>query len=98
MRIYEYTLAKQATPTNNTEGRFYDSFSTRLIKEVESDDNGFFQASLPAGKYTLVAIENGKLYSDTGEIISGEMGISPVTVNSAQYTISNFVIGYKAYY
>src|SRR5262245_48942879 len=65
VRIYEYTTYQQATPSNGS--RFFDSFSTNLIKEVETDDLGFFQTELPAGKYTIAIVENGKLYANGGD-------------------------------
>ncbi len=66
VRIYQYTTENQAIKSGIIS--FYDSFSTQLIKEVETDDNGFFQTELSAGEYTMVIIENGKLrtpYLDT---------------------------------
>ena len=60
VRIYEYTTIDNAIPKKAT--AFYDSFSSRLIKEIETDDNGFFQTSISPGHYTIVVVENGKLY------------------------------------
>ena len=96
VRIYEYTLESQTVKSQP--GGFYESFSTKLIKEVAADDNGFFEASLPPGKYTLVVIEDGRLYSSQGEILAGIVGISPLVITRNSVTVSNFIIGYKAYY
>jgi YD repeat-containing protein len=53
----------RAQGTQRDFGEFYDSFSTRLIKEFETDDNGFFQVDIPVGRYTITVVENGKLYT-----------------------------------
>lgn len=90
VRIYAYTTRSQATASGS--GGFYDSFSTILIKEVETDANGFFQATLPSGQYTLVAVENGKLYANSSDT---QGGINPFTVESDAKK-ADLVITYKA--
>lgn len=92
VKIYEYTTRQQATP-NNSQG-FFDSFSTKLIKEVDADNNGFFQAELPAGKYSMAVIENGKLYVNVGDV---QGGLAPFTVTDGlvNYEVN---INYRAAY
>jgi hypothetical protein len=92
VRIYQYTTENQAVKSGTIS--FYDSFSTQLVKQIETDDNGFFQTDLPAGKYTMVVIENGKLYTSSGDIYGG---INPFTYSSGIEKI-NFTITYKAYF
>lgn len=76
IRIYEPTTTAQATPTNGN--GWYDSFSTKLLKEFSSDDNGFYQVEIDPGTYTIVALDSGKLYSFGVDIQSG--GISEVRI------------------
>ncbi|MES2279139.1 MAG: hypothetical protein V4592_24115 [Bacteroidota bacterium] len=76
VRIYAYTKSTDATPAIPVTG-LYDSFSTQLIKTVTTDSQGFFEITLPDGKYTIVFVEGGKLYASIGD---GQGGISPVTV------------------
>lgn len=90
IRIYAYTTINEATPQNRN--GFYDSFSTTLIKEFRTDENGFFQTEIPAGHYTIVAIENGKLYAFGGD---GQGGIGPLTVTSGKQQV-NLTFHYKA--
>lgn len=90
VRFYEYTLRSQATPQNGPS--FFDSFTTQLVKEVTSDEQGFFQADLPAGKYTVVVVENGRLYSFGAD--SGG-GLSPVTVTGSPQNL-NLTLTYRA--
>lgn len=90
VRIYSYTMITQATPQN---GRgFYDSFSTQLIKEVETDNDGFYQIDLVPGDYTIVAIENGKLYAFG---FDGSGGLSPVHYAGGKQKL-NLTMIYKA--
>ena len=93
VQIYAYTKTSQALPNPNY-GTLFDSFTTQLIKEVEADHNGFFEASLPAGKYTIAIKENGKLYANGGD---GQGGITPVEVVDGA-TKYNVDINYKATY
>lgn len=91
VRIYAYTRLADAIVDPMQSG-FFTSFSTRLITEVESDANGFFQVNLQPGTYTMVVVENGKLYAKNGD---GSGGINPFTVDAGikQVDIS---ITYKA--
>lgn len=76
VRIYAYTKNSNASPAIPLNG-LYDSFNTQLIKTTTTDTMGFYEAALPDGTYTVVFVENGKLYADGGD---GQGGISPVTV------------------
>jgi hypothetical protein len=90
MRVYAYTNKAQASASGY--GGFYDSFSTQLIKEVETDANGFFQAALPSGQYTLVVVENGKLYANS---MDAQGGLNPFTIENSTKEL-NLVMTYKA--
>lgn len=79
LRIYEYTTRQQAT--QQTPGAYFDSFSTRLLKEFSADDNGFFQTEIVPGRYTIVAVDQGKLYAFG---LDGHDGISPLTVTDGK--------------
>ncbi|WHZ09068.1 MAG: hypothetical protein OJF59_002823 [Cytophagales bacterium] len=83
IKIYDYTLQSQATP--QISNGLYDSFSTQFIKEVNADDNGFFQVDIPPGHYTIVAVENGKLYAFG---FDGQGGLSPVTFTGGKQNIN----------
>ena len=90
IRIYEYTTPSQATPQSGQ--GFYESFSTTLIKEFETDNNGFFQTSLPSGTYTVVVLENGLLYTFG---LDEQGGLSPVRIISGKQQV-NLTLTYKA--
>jgi hypothetical protein len=91
VRFYEYTLMNQAVKAGMYND-FFTSFSTSLVKEIETDDKGFFQVALPPGKYTMVVLEDGKLYSN---ISDGQGGINPVIYNGGRQNV-NFSITYQA--
>lgn len=90
IRIYAYTTRNQAIASGY--GGFYDSFSTQLIKEKETDGEGFFQAALPAGQYTLAVVENGKLYANSAD---QQGGLNPFTIESSAKEL-NVAMTYKA--
>ena len=91
VRIYQYTTSAQATPWG-TSTVFFHSFSTQLVKEVIPDSEGFFQTELPPGQYTMVVVEDGKLYASGRD---GQGGINSFTHQGGQKKI-NFRITYKA--
>lgn len=90
VRIYEYTTRSQAIPQNATS--FYDALNTQLVKEIDTDDAGFFQTDLAAGTYTVVVIENGKFYAFG---FDGTGGISPINYTGGKQTV-NLTLRYKA--
>lgn len=92
VRIYAYTTINNTVPQTSFTG-LYDSFNTQLIKSVTTDEEGFYQAELPNGKYTIVFVEDGKLYATTGD---GQGGISPVEVVNNR-VVSNLVLDRAAY-
>lgn len=91
IRIYQYTLPSNSGAVPNHPG-FFTSFSTPMVLEVKADKNGFFQAELPAGKYSVVVLEEGNLYSN---ITDGQGGINPVEINSGIQKM-DLMINYKA--
>ncbi len=91
VKIYEYTLLSQAVPSDNSHV-FFDSFSTQLVTEVNADDNGFFQTNIPAGHYSIVIVENGKLYANGTD---GVGGLNPITYSSGLQNV-NLIMTYKA--
>lgn len=93
IRIYEYATMAEATQDDQSPV-FFKTIGTRLVKELESDDEGFFQAELAPGKYTIVVIEENKLYANGSD---GQGGINPVTVNNGAEKM-DLNINYKAAY
>lgn len=70
VRVYELTYKKNAIDID----RSYKQYkSTKLLKEIKTDYEGFFQIDLPPGKYSIFIIENGKLYNNSIELKNGDI-------------------------
>lgn len=91
VRVYEYTTLQQAI-TSDPSKVFSDDFTTKLVAETESDAYGFYQVSLPPGKYTIVVVENGKLYANSWD---GNNGINPFSCTGGRVNV-NLSMTYKA--
>lgn len=92
IRIYKYTTLQDIEPATDNPS-LAKSFKTQLIKTVMADDQGFYQADLPAGKYTVVIVEDGNLYLN---VLDNQGGISPVTVSQGKVNL-NLVVDHAAY-
>ena len=71
---------------------FFDSFNTQLVTQVDTDENGFFQVNIPAGHYSIVIVENGKLYANVRD---GQGGLSPFLLTGGVKNL-NLYMTYKA--
>ena len=91
IKIYQYTLQANATPSDNSPV-FFDSFNSPLVAQVDADENGFFQVNIPSGKYSIAVVENGNLYAKS---LDGRGGLNPFTYTSGRQNI-NIVMTYKA--
>jgi hypothetical protein len=91
VKVFQYTLVSDGVTTDPYKV-FFDSFNTQFVTQVDTDDNGFFQVDLPAGHYTVVIVENGKLYAN---IRDGQGGLSPIIVTSGTHNLNLFMT-YKA--
>jgi hypothetical protein len=83
VRIYAYTTFQDAKRAM-TGGPYFDSFSTGLIKTINTDAQGFFQTDLPDGKYTIALVQEGKLFAN---MFDGQGGIWPVSVSQGKVNI-----------
>lgn len=78
--VYSYTLDNQAARDN--EG-YYTSVSTTLAARIAPDYEGFFQASLAPGTYSVFIRDGNRLYANSSD---GFGGINPVTVTAGNVT------------
>jgi len=92
IRIYEQTMRSQAKPADATV--LFTNFDTRLIKEIQSDESGFFQTALAAGDYSIVLVENGQLYAPMRD---DKGALNGIKVTGGKQKI-NLMITYKAVY
>ena len=91
VKIYEYTLLSNAISSENS-NVFFDRFNTPLVAQVTTDEKGFYQVTLPAGQYSIVVVENGKLYANS---FDGQGGINPLTFTNGRQNF-NITMTYKA--
>jgi hypothetical protein len=75
--------------------RFISEISTDLVAFTQSDDLGFFEIELPAGRYSIFVREYDYLYAN---LFAGEGYIFPVEVREGEVTGIKFDITYKAYF
>lgn len=80
LQIYEYTKPSQAV-ISTTPPYYYDHFTTKKLAETTCDEKGFFEISIAPGKYSLVVVEDGKLYP-TG--VDGYGGLGAIEIQSNQ--------------
>ncbi len=89
--VYELTNASQATQ----EGAYYKSISTKLVKEIASDDSGYFKAKLKPGWYSLFVKKGELFYSN---IFDDKMNIHPVEIKNGEWKEEDFKVDYDAVY
>lgn len=75
-------------------GPFYQSINTELVATVSSDGDGFFQAALDPGLYSLLVREDTALYANR---VSSDY-INPVEVKANNVSHVIIKIDYKAAY
>jgi hypothetical protein len=76
-------------------GGFYRAIFTKLVAVTRSNATGFYEVSLPPGKYSLFVVEDSLYYANP----SDNMGhIQPGTVAANQVTKVQIDIDYRAAY
>jgi len=88
--IYELTTHDNVEQVDHS--AFYSDIKSTLVKEVESDEVGFFQVELEKGTYSLFIEEDGQYYSNS---FSPE-GIFLVEVEDGKISEVRFDITYEA--
>jgi hypothetical protein len=89
--IYELTNASQVSQ----EGAFYKSISTKLVKEIPTDDSGYFKVPLNPGWYSLFVKKGDLFYAN---IFDDKNNIHPVEVKKGEWKEENFKADYDAVY
>ncbi len=94
--IHEYTTNDQVTvdPELN-KPYFFSHVDTELVKTVASDDEGFFEAELSPGTYSIFILEEGVFYAN---LWNSDGGIQPVVVNADEVSTVLLKITHSAYY
>ena len=88
--IYPYTTLQEVTRHDFI---YFTTDAAPLIT-VESDAEGFYQASLAPGIYSVFVQEKGKLYANGTD---GQGGINPVQVDQNRVSSFNLRIDYATH-
>lgn len=88
--IYNYTNLNQVEGW----GPRYNSVNSRLITKCNSDKDGFFQAAVNSGKYSIFILENDKFYANSQD---GQGGINPVNVSTGSISSIRLMLNYAVY-
>ena len=89
--VYELTNASQT----GQQGAFYTSISTKLVKEITTDDNGYFKTKLKPGWYSLFVKKGDLFYSN---IFDDKNNIHPVEIKKGEWLEEDFKADYDAVY
>ncbi|MEJ8842433.1 hypothetical protein WG954_08560 [Lacibacter sp. H375] len=89
--VYELTNRSQVTERNG----FYTMVSTKLVKQLETNEDGSFKLKLKPGKYSLF-IKKGDLFY--ANLFDSDNNIFPVEVKKGEWTEVDFKADYDAVY
>lgn len=89
--VFELTNTSQVSQ----QGSFYKNVSTKLVKEITTDDNGYFKAKLKPGRYSLFVKKGELFYSN---IFDDKNNIHPIEVKKGEWTEEDFKADYDAVY
>ncbi len=92
IHIHEYT---HHSKTEHLGGGFHTDIQTKLVAKVKTDAEGFFEAGLPPGKYSLFIEEQGLLYANRWNS-EGYIQAATVTEGDAVFVILD--ITHSAYF
>ncbi|WP_458925574.1 hypothetical protein [Flavitalea antarctica] len=81
--VYIYELTSPAQVVAADRPGFYKSIKSKLIKEVSTDEKGFFKVKLPPGKYSLFTKAEALYYANIYDQFNN---IYPVEVQKKKMT------------
>lgn len=93
--LYIYELTNINDVQREGQSAFYHSVNTALVKEVETDDKGFFRVKLKPGNYSLFVKKGDRFYSSQ---FDEKNNIHPVEVKPGKMTRVVFKANYGAVY
>jgi hypothetical protein len=79
--IYELTNTSQVSRVDHS--AFYSSINSKLVKKVETKENGYFKVKLSPGRYSLFLQKDTLFY---GNRFDGNNNIMPVEVEKKKMT------------
>ncbi len=92
VHIHEYT---HRTEAEHQGGGFHINIQSQRLAKVKTDAEGFFEAALPPGNYSIFIEEEGKFYAN---LWNSEGYIHAVTVTEGDAEQVTIHITHSAYY
>ncbi|PWJ40017.1 hypothetical protein [Sediminitomix flava] len=89
-----YIFPAQNTSDHKIIGTFY-TIEAKPVKVVKTDENGFYEAELEAGTYSVFIKEDKGFFANG---FDGKGNISPVVVTEGEIIEKNIRVDYKAAY
>jgi hypothetical protein len=93
--LYVYELTNINQVSREGVSAFYRKISTRLVKEIITDEKGYFKTKLKPGFYSLF-VKKGDLYY--ANIYDDKNNIYPIEVKKRDWTEVDFRADYDAVY
>src|SRR5687767_733145 len=93
--LYIFSLTNINEVNREGNSAFYKSISSGLVKQVETDENGYFKTKLKAGLYSLFVKKGDLFYSGQ---FDEKNNIHPVEVRKGKTTEVVFRANYDALY
>jgi hypothetical protein len=94
-KLYIYELTNINQVSRQGMSAFYTQVPTRLVKEIETDEDGSFRVKLKPGRYSLFVKKDQLFYSS---VFDGQNNIHPVEVKKGKMTEEVFKVNYNAVY
>ena len=93
--LYIFSLTNINEVSREGNSAFYKSISSGLVKQVETDENGYFKTKLKPGLYSLFVKKGDLFYSSQ---LDEKNNIHPVEVRKGKTTEVVFRANYDALY
>lgn len=93
--LYIYQLTNINDVIRSGQSPFYTSISTPLVKEVETNEKGYFKVKLKPGRYSLFVKKDNLFFSS---MFDEKNNIHPVEVKAGSMTDVVFNVNYDATY
>jgi hypothetical protein len=94
-KLYVYELTNISQVSRQGMSAFYTQVPTRLVKEIETGEDGSFKTKLKPGRYSLFVKKDQLFYSS---VFDSQNNIHPVEVKKGKMTENVFKVNYNAVY
>ena len=93
--LYIYQLTNITDVVRKDQSPFFSSISTSLVKQVETNEKGYFKVKLKPGIYSLFVKKDDLFFSSQ---VDDKNNIHPVEVRPGTMTEVSFKVNYDAVY